>query len=287
MRRTELAQPAAARPARLARPRLARRVLRGPLDRPYAARLAEAAHAIARGRLGERVPVRAATSSPCSAPRSTTWRTSSQARLEELEAERARLREAISRFGEALAATHDVEQLLRVIVEAAVEATGAPGPDSLPTTDASSRPAIPTAAASGSSSRSPPARTTFGHAPSRHVLRRRAADDRELARLARRDRARERAAAPDRRAPGARRRADRASRTGASARTRSRAEIARAERLGRRSTLVLADLDDFKKVNDRHGTRSATTCCGSSRRCFGRPFATPTSPAAGAARSSC
>ena len=50
-----------------------------------------------------------------------------QARLAELEAERGRLRDAITRFGEALAATHDVEQLLRVIVEAAVEATGATG----------------------------------------------------------------------------------------------------------------------------------------------------------------
>jgi hypothetical protein len=50
-----------------------------------------------------------------------------QARLAELEAERGRLRDAITRFGEALAATHDMRQLLRVIVEAAVEATGARG----------------------------------------------------------------------------------------------------------------------------------------------------------------
>ena len=50
-----------------------------------------------------------------------------EARLVDLEAESARLRDAITRFGEALAATHDINQLLRVIVEAAVEATGASG----------------------------------------------------------------------------------------------------------------------------------------------------------------
>ena len=50
-----------------------------------------------------------------------------QTRLEELAAERGRLREAIDRFGEALGATHDSDQLLRVLVETAVEATGAAG----------------------------------------------------------------------------------------------------------------------------------------------------------------
>jgi diguanylate cyclase (GGDEF)-like protein len=50
-----------------------------------------------------------------------------QARLTELEAERTRVRDATMRFGEALAATHDPDELLRVIVETAVEATGAAG----------------------------------------------------------------------------------------------------------------------------------------------------------------
>ena len=50
-----------------------------------------------------------------------------EARLEELGAERARLRDATVRFGDALAATHDVDQLLRVIVETVVETTGATG----------------------------------------------------------------------------------------------------------------------------------------------------------------
>ena len=48
-------------------------------------------------------------------------------RLSELQAERARVQEAVARFGEALAATHDTEQLVRVVVESAVEATGAAG----------------------------------------------------------------------------------------------------------------------------------------------------------------
>jgi diguanylate cyclase (GGDEF)-like protein len=49
-----------------------------------------------------------------------------QARVSELDAERGRLRVAISRFGEALA-TNDTDELLRVVVETAVEATGAVG----------------------------------------------------------------------------------------------------------------------------------------------------------------
>ena len=50
-----------------------------------------------------------------------------QRRLAELDEERGRLRIAVARIGEALAATNDVEQLLRVVVETAVEATGAVG----------------------------------------------------------------------------------------------------------------------------------------------------------------
>jgi diguanylate cyclase (GGDEF)-like protein len=48
-------------------------------------------------------------------------------RLEELDTERARVREATVRFGDALSATHDVDQLLRLIVETVVETTGASG----------------------------------------------------------------------------------------------------------------------------------------------------------------
>jgi diguanylate cyclase (GGDEF)-like protein len=48
-----------------------------------------------------------------------------EARLAELEAERARSREARARFSDALAATHDAKQLLRIVAAAAVEATSA------------------------------------------------------------------------------------------------------------------------------------------------------------------
>ena len=50
-----------------------------------------------------------------------------EARLAELEAERGRVREALARFGEALAATHDAKQLLRIVAATAVEATSARG----------------------------------------------------------------------------------------------------------------------------------------------------------------
>ena len=50
-----------------------------------------------------------------------------EARLEDLEDERRRLREANARFGDALASALDPEQLRRVIVESAVEATQADG----------------------------------------------------------------------------------------------------------------------------------------------------------------
>nr|MDQ4030680.1 GGDEF domain-containing protein [Actinomycetota bacterium] len=48
-------------------------------------------------------------------------------RVHELETERRRLKDATLRFGDALSATHDVEQLLRAVVETAVDSTGATG----------------------------------------------------------------------------------------------------------------------------------------------------------------
>src|SRR5205814_1981877 len=89
--------------------------------------LAEAASAIAHGRLSERVPVRGRDEFASLGGAFNEMADQLQAREGELAAERRRLREATSRFGEALAASHDAGQLLRVIVEAAVEATGARG----------------------------------------------------------------------------------------------------------------------------------------------------------------
>jgi diguanylate cyclase (GGDEF)-like protein len=91
------------------------------------ARLSDAANAIARGRLDRRVPVSGRDEFGRLGLAFNEMADQLQARLDELEAERGRLRDATVRFGEALAATHDVDQLLRVIVETVVEATDATG----------------------------------------------------------------------------------------------------------------------------------------------------------------
>ncbi len=89
--------------------------------------LVDAAHAIARGRLSQRVPVRGRDELARLGLAFNDMAGQLEARLAELDAERRRLREATTRFGEALAATHDVDLLLRVIVQTAVEASGAQG----------------------------------------------------------------------------------------------------------------------------------------------------------------
>ena len=88
--------------------------------------LADAARGIAEGRLGQRVPVKGDDELATLGRAFNDMADQLQARHAELDAERGRLRVAISRFGEALA-TNDIEQLLRVVVETAVEATGAAG----------------------------------------------------------------------------------------------------------------------------------------------------------------
>ena len=90
-------------------------------------RFATAARGIARGSLHERVPVRGRDEFAALGDALNDMAAQLEARLAELEAERARSREARARFGEALAATHDAKQLLRVVAAAAVEATSALG----------------------------------------------------------------------------------------------------------------------------------------------------------------
>ena len=89
--------------------------------------IARAANSIARGKLDERVPVQGRDELAKLGNAFNQMADQLQQRLEELESERHRLNEAVSRFGDALAATHDVDQLMRAIVETAVEATGASG----------------------------------------------------------------------------------------------------------------------------------------------------------------
>lgn len=90
-------------------------------------RLVEAARAIARGDLRQRVPVQGRDELALLGRTFNDMATQLQARMEELDAERVRLRAAIARFGDVLTATHNDDQLRRVIVETAVETTGASG----------------------------------------------------------------------------------------------------------------------------------------------------------------
>jgi diguanylate cyclase (GGDEF)-like protein len=90
-------------------------------------RLVDAAHAIARGDLKQRVPVQGRDEFALLGRTFNQMAFQLQTRLDELEAERGRLRDVTSRFGEALGATHDAEQLMRLVIEAAIEATSAAG----------------------------------------------------------------------------------------------------------------------------------------------------------------
>jgi diguanylate cyclase (GGDEF)-like protein len=88
---------------------------------------ATAARGIARGSLQERVPVRGRDEFAELGAAFNDMAAQLEARLAELEAERGRGREALTRFGSALAATHDEKELLRIVAEAAAEATSARG----------------------------------------------------------------------------------------------------------------------------------------------------------------
>jgi diguanylate cyclase (GGDEF)-like protein len=215
--------------------------------------LAEAAHGIARGRLSERVPVKGRDEFALLGSAFNDMANQLQARLAELEDERGRLRGAITRFGEALAATHDVGTLLRVIVEAAVEATGATGARLAADDGRIVETGDPDAEGEHLELPLTAGRTTFGtltlvgetfDAEQRMTassLASHAAIALENARL---HRIVERQALVDGLTGIANRRQCEDALT---------AEISRADRLGTPLTLVLADLDDFKAVNDRHG----------------------------------
>lgn len=90
-------------------------------------RLADAARAIAGGRFDERVEVGGQDEFAQLGRAFNEMAAQLEQRVAELQTERSRVREAIARFGEALVATHEPEQLLRVVIESVVEATGAVG----------------------------------------------------------------------------------------------------------------------------------------------------------------
>ena len=215
--------------------------------------LSEAAYGIARGRLSERVPVRGRDEFARLGSAFNDMADQLQARLAELEAERGRLRDAITRFGEALSASNDEQQLLRVIVEAAHQATGAAGA-ALVSGDGTVIEAGEQSAV-GERLELPltAGRETFGilvlvgrlfdeeQRMTATSLASAAAIALENARL---QRIVERQALVD-------------GLTGIANRRQCEDalphEIARAERLGTPLTLVLADLDDFTAINDVHG----------------------------------
>jgi diguanylate cyclase (GGDEF)-like protein len=175
-----------------------------------------------------------------------------EARVLELEAERERLRDAIAGFGEALAATHDTELLQRVIVETAVEAVGAQGGLLVPSSGAifqvgdlsgDQRLQLPLTAS----------RQNFGtlilvgdRFPTEDRLTATSFAAHAVVALenARLHRVVERQALID-------------GLTGLANRRQSEdalaTEISRAARFDNALTVVLADLDDFKALNDRYG----------------------------------
>jgi diguanylate cyclase (GGDEF)-like protein len=214
--------------------------------------LAEAAQGIARGRFDERVPVRGRDEFALLGNAFNEMAGELQERVAELEAERSRLRDAITRFGEALAATHDVDQLLRVIVEAAVEATGATGAVIL--TGAAE--AHAGSAEQGAETLQLPltlGREELGtlmltgpefNAEQRMTAASLASHAAVALENARLHRIVERQALIDELTGiGNRRRCEEA----------LSAEVARSERFRTPFTIVLADLDDFKAVNDEYG----------------------------------
>jgi diguanylate cyclase (GGDEF)-like protein len=213
--------------------------------------IAEAARGIAQGRLSQRVPVEGRDEFATLGVAFNEMADQLESRLAELEAERARLREAFTRFGEALGATHDSSELRRVIVETAVEATGADAA----VLRANGDMAAAGDPAAGSDTLELPLNVGGANlgtlvltgtldAEQRRTASSLAAHAAIALENARLHRLVERQALVDGLTGLANRRAceDALSH-----------EIARAGRLGTPLSVVVADLDDFKAVNDAHG----------------------------------
>jgi diguanylate cyclase (GGDEF)-like protein len=217
--------------------------------------LAEAAGAVARGNFERRVPARGRDEFARLGRAFNDMAAQLELRLEQLAAERGRVRDAIARFGEALAATHDPYALLPVIVGSTVEATGAAGgrlvvegqelaragdpetggkPLAIPLTSEGAQSAILFLSPNG-------ADFTDEARELAHWLGSQASVALENARL---HRLVERQASTDGLTELPNRRHFEEALEG---------EIVRAERFAGSLSLVLADLDDFKQVNDRFG----------------------------------
>jgi diguanylate cyclase (GGDEF)-like protein len=215
--------------------------------------LASAAKALAEGRLDQRVELRGSDEFAELGAAFNQMAGQLQIRLDELELARARAREANVRFGAALAATLEPAQLLQVVVESVVEATGATGgvvvrpdgqqarigdPDAGPQRIAfplrAGRSDFGSLVLSGTSFDSDQVDTAASLAAQAVV----ALDNARLHRIV------ERQALLDGLTGLANRR---------SIEDSMRGELARAARFSDRVCFVIADLDDFKQVNDRYG----------------------------------
>jgi diguanylate cyclase (GGDEF)-like protein len=216
-------------------------------------RLAEAARAIAHGGLKERVPVRGRDEFAQLSQAFNEMAGQLEQRLVELDAERVRLRESTARIGQTLAVTHDIDQLLVVLVETAAEATGAtgaavlgPGGEVVRVGDlgeGQQRFELPLTAGRQSFGRLVLTAPQFG--PDAHEVAVSLVGQAMIAlENARLHRIVERQASIDGLTGVANRRASEQA---------LHAELSRVERFGGDLALVIADLDDFKRVNDRYG----------------------------------
>jgi diguanylate cyclase (GGDEF)-like protein len=217
--------------------------------------LADAAGAIARGNFSSREPGKGRDEFATLGHAINDMASQLESRLEELAWERARTRDAIARFGEALSATHNPYQLVPVIMESMVEATGAVGGrlivngEELAVAGDPAAGGEPLAVPLGNEDAdvgllllTPPtddfsddsrelaywlasqARTALENASLHKRLEHEAVTDGLTA-------------LPNRR----------------QFEEKLEGELARVDRLGGRLALVVADLDDFKQVNDRYG----------------------------------
>ncbi|MGH3091516.1 MAG: diguanylate cyclase [Gaiellaceae bacterium] len=216
--------------------------------------LADAAGAVARGQFERRVPAAGRDEFASLGRAFNDMAAQLELRLEELAAERGRVRDAVARFGEALAATHDPYALLPVIVGSTVEATGASGGRLVVDEKEIARAGdpdgggVPLAIPLGSEGENAvlyltPSGSDFTDDARElaHWLGSQASIALENARL---HRLVERQASTDGLTELPNRRHFEEALEG---------EITRAERFGGGLALILADLDDFKQVNDRHG----------------------------------
>jgi len=214
-------------------------------------RLADAADGIADGRLDERVEVRGHDEFAQLGGAFNRMAAQLQQQLSELRTERRRSHEATARLGQALGATHDPTQLLQVVAETALEATGASG--AVVRTRSGE---VLEAGEPGTPEVTFPLRfgaSDFGslvlsgskldsdQIETARALAAQAAVALENARL---HRLVERQALVDGLTGLANRRSIEES---------MRTELARAGRLGHELCLVIADLDHFKQVNDHYG----------------------------------